>query len=96
MFPDIGGMQELNSDSYLQSPKGRVGGLSSVDLEQSEGKGLYQNPPQLLASGVKGETVPDSLPATPKSPPTRRVPPREGNPLLPRWLCLFSYSKTQP
>lgn len=52
MFPDIGGMQELNSESYLQSPKGRVGGLSSVDLEQSEGKGLYQNPPQLLASGV--------------------------------------------
>ena len=36
MFPDIGGMQELNSESYLQSPKGRVGGLSSVDLE---GKG---------------------------------------------------------
>ena len=25
---------------------------------------------------MKGETVPDSLPATPKSPPTRRVPPR--------------------
>ena len=25
---------------------------------------------------LKGETVPDSLPATPKSPPTRRVPPR--------------------
>ena len=24
----------------------------------------------------KGETVPDSLPATPKSPPTRRGPPR--------------------
>ena len=27
-------------------------------------------------SALKGETVPDSLPATPKSPPTRRVPPR--------------------
>ena len=26
---------------------------------------------------LKGETVPDSLPATPKSPPTRRVPPRQ-------------------
>ena len=25
---------------------------------------------------LKGETVPESLPATPKSPPTRRVPPR--------------------
>ena len=41
MFPDIGGMQELTSDSYLQSLKGRVGGLSFVGLEQSEGKGLY-------------------------------------------------------
>ena len=29
------------------------------------------------SSALKGETVPDSLPATPKSPPTRRVPPRE-------------------
>ena len=29
-------------------------------------------------SALKGETVPDSLPATPKSPPTRRVPPRRG------------------
>ena len=29
-------------------------------------------------SALKGETVPDSLPATPKSPPTRRVPPRPG------------------
>ena len=27
-------------------------------------------------SALKGETVPDSLPATPRSPPTRRVPPR--------------------
>lgn len=52
MFPDIGGMQELTSDSYLQSLKGRVGGLSSVGLEQSEGKGLYWNLPHLLASGV--------------------------------------------
>ena len=36
----------------------------------------------LLGSTLKGETVPDSLPATPKSPPTRRVPPR-GNPEIP-------------
>ena len=28
------------------------------------------------AAALKGETVPDSLPATPKGPPTRRVPPR--------------------
>ena len=33
-------------------------------------------------SALKGETVPDSLPATPKSPPTRRVPPR-GTPRVP-------------
>ena len=31
---------------------------------------------ELPCSALKGETVPDSLPATPKSPPTRRVPPR--------------------
>ena len=34
------------------------------------------------SSALKGETVPDSLPATPKSPPTRRVPPR-GPPFQP-------------
>ena len=44
---------------------------------------------------LKGETVPDSLPATPKSPPTRRVPSRgtpraavhttaAGNPAMPK------------
>lgn len=52
MFLDIGGMQELASDSYLRSLKVRVGSLNSVDLEHSEGKGLYQNPPHLLASGM--------------------------------------------
>ena len=31
---------------------------------------------EVPGSALKGETVPDSLPATPKSPPTRRVPPR--------------------
>ena len=31
---------------------------------------------EVPCSTLKGETVPDSLPATPKSPPTRRVPPR--------------------
>ena len=31
---------------------------------------------EVPCSALKGETVPDSLPATPRSPPTRRVPPR--------------------
>ena len=31
---------------------------------------------EVPCSARKGETVPDSLPATPRSPPTRRVPPR--------------------
>ena len=31
---------------------------------------------EVPCSALKGETVPDSFPATPKSPPTRRVPPR--------------------
>ena len=33
---------------------------------------------EVPCSALKGETVPDSLPATPKRPPTRRVPPRGG------------------
>ena len=42
-------------------------------------------------SALKGETVPDSLPATPKSSPTRRVPSR-GTPSIPAPLhrSLFS------
>ena len=35
---------------------------------------------EVPCSALKGETVPDSLPATPKSPPTRRVPPRGCHP----------------
>ena len=31
---------------------------------------------EVPCSALKGETDPDSLPATPKSPPTRRVPSR--------------------
>ena len=31
---------------------------------------------EVPCSALKGETLPDSLPATPKSPPTRRGPPR--------------------
>ena len=31
---------------------------------------------EVPCSALKGETVPDSLPATPRSPPTRRVPRR--------------------
>ena len=38
--------------------------------------------------GVRGETVPDSLPATPKSLPTRRGPPR-GTPRVPAPLPLI-------
>ena len=37
---------------------------------------------EVPCSALKGETVPDSLPATPKSPPTRRVPPRALSPSL--------------
>ena len=37
---------------------------------------------EVPCSALKGETVPDSLPATPKGPPTRRVPPR-GTPRVP-------------
>ena len=40
---------------------------------------------------LRGETVPDSLPATPKSPPTRRVPPR-GTPSVPAPLPLSPLS----
>ena len=40
---------------------------------------------------LKGETVPDSLPVTPKSPPTRRVPPR-GTPRVPAPLPLSPFS----
>ena len=42
---------------------------------------------------LKGETVPDSLPATPKSPPTRRVPSR-GTPRVPAPLPLSLQCKT--
>ena len=44
---------------------------------------------EVPCSALKGETVPDSLPATPKSPPTRRVPPRKisglGASLVAQW-----------
>ena len=42
---------------------------------------------EVPCSALKGETVPDSLPATPKSPPTRRVPPM-GTPRVPAPLPL--------
>ena len=53
---------------------------------------------EVPCSALKGETVPDSLPATPKSPPTRRVPPRgaaafssyDGDLSLPLGLALGS------
>ena len=46
---------------------------------------------EVPCSALKGETVPDSLPATPKSPPTRRVPPR-GTPRVPAPLPLSPLS----
>ena len=45
-------------------------------------------------SALKGETVPDSLPATPKSPLTRGVPPR-GTPRVPAPLPLSPFSKPE-
>ena len=56
--------------------------LSCVRLLATPWTAAYQAPPSMgfsrqeYWSAQKGETVPDSLPATPKSPPTRRVPPR--------------------
>ena len=46
---------------------------------------------EVPCSALKGETVPDSLPATPNSPPTRRVPPR-GTPRVPAPLPLSPFS----
>ena len=46
---------------------------------------------EVPCSALKGETVPDSLPATPKSPPTRRGPPR-GTPRVPAPLPLSPFS----
>ena len=46
---------------------------------------------EVPCSALKGETVPDSLPSTPKSPPTRRVPSR-GTPRVPAPLPLSPFS----
>ena len=46
---------------------------------------------RIRGNGLKGETVPDSLPASPKSPPTRRGPPR-GTPRVPAPLPLSPFS----
>ena len=46
---------------------------------------------EVPCSALKGETVPDSLPATPKSPPTGRGPPR-GTPRAPAPLPLSPFS----
>ena len=54
---------------------------------------------EVPCSALKGETVPDSLPATPKSPPTRRVPPSVGSQLLDQGSNLYSLElegKSQP
>ena len=46
---------------------------------------------EVPCSALKGDTVPDSLPATPKSPPTRRVRSR-GTPRVPAPLPLSPFS----
>ena len=65
-------------------------GQSDIDYPATElaRDGVSREVP---CSALKGETVPDSLPATPKSPPTRRVPPR-GTPRVPAPLPLSPFS----
>ena len=46
-----------------------------MDMSLSELRELVMDR-EAWRAAIHGETVPDSLPATPKSPPTRRVPPR--------------------
>ena len=73
--------------------------LNAISLAPPPGKSLQSCPtlcdpidgsptsstvPGILQA-LKGETVPDSLPVTPKSPPTRRGPPR-GTPSTPVFL----------
>ena len=59
-------------------------GVFVKDLNEGRAKRLARDgvSREVPCSALKGETVPDSLPATPKSPPTRRVPPR-GTPRVP-------------
>ena len=68
-------------------PSGDQGKVFWPPLDISAGKGGSGDARdgvsrEVPCSALKGETVPDSLPATPKSPPTRRVPSR-GTPRVP-------------
>ena len=74
----------------VDPPSGRTLGteetadISNAGSSKTARDGVSREVP---CSALKGETVPDSLPATPKSPPTRRVPPR-GTPRVPARLDL--------
>ena len=70
--------------SCLENPRGQrslAGEKNHVVPTYSQDDALARDgvSREVPCSALKGETVPDSLPATPKSPPTRRVPPRGGS-----------------
>ena len=53
--------------SFPSQPEGKIG-LPRANPRARDGVSR-----EVPCSALKGETVPDSLPATPKSPPTRRA-----------------------
>ena len=66
-----------SASSTSSSAQDKPSGCGMVPTSsQNEALARYSVPREVPCSALKGETVPDSLPATPKSPPTRRVPPR--------------------
>ena len=68
------------------------GGLQSTGLQRvDEARARDGVSREVPCSALKGETVPDSLPATPQSSPTPRVPPR-GTPRVPAPLPLSPLS----
>ena len=75
---------------HPQDPSPLRGTLGSSLKSPAEGArhGVSREVP---CSALKGETVPDSLPATPKGPPTRRVPQR-GTSRVPAPLPLSPFS----
>ena len=79
--------QEYWSGLTFPSP----GNLPNLGIAQDEALARDGVSREVPCSALKGETVPDRLPATPKSPPTRRVPPR-GTPRVPAPLPLSPFS----